>query len=375
MQYMKREICRLIPLAALILLMSILLFGCDALFSVATAPTPVPTETPTAAPTAVPTAEPTPTFEQVAVMTPGPTETPTPEPTLEPTSGSAPATPQQNGPAPTPFSIVWMSDTQNLTRHYPEVFNGMRDWILNEQEAQNIVFFIHTGDVVDGCSQFMWDNASISLIPLLYRVPGMIVSGNHDVSAENKQRLFYERPYARMTQKEGQIYQDGECAYQIFTAGGDEFLVFGIGYRVNNANMWRWVSSAIEAHPDAVLLFVMHDGLQPENKYSGQAKELFKRIAEKTPNARLLLCGHNDGILRHEDWIDDDGDGETDRCFYTLMFNVQDDLEEGMGFMRILTFYPEDRHIAVRMYSPWYDQWNYPKALPEENDFILENAY
>ena len=370
MQDMKREICKKLTAACLVLLMSIPLLGCEGLSPKETAATPAPTAVPTEAPTAEPTPETV--LEHVQLSTSEPTETPALPDTPEPTPVS---TPRQNGPEPTPFSIVWMSDTQNLSRHYPEVFNGMRDWILNEQEAQNIVFFVHTGDVVDGCSQFMWDNASIALLPLLYRIPGMIVSGNHDISSEMKQKLFYERPYAMMTRKEGQFFQNGECAYQTFTAGGDEFLVFGLGYRMNSPNLWKWVSSAIKAQPDAVILFVTHEGLQQDNTYSGQTKELLKHIVRNTPGAKMLLCGHYDGILRHEEWIDDDKDGESDRCFYTLMFNVQDDVEEGLGYMRILTFYPADRHIEVKTYSPWFDRWDYPKAQPEENRFILENAY
>lgn len=347
----------------LLLLVSFLILGCQAQPVEAEAPT----EEPTFEPTEAPTEAPTPTFELVSVQTPEPTEIVTPEPTPAPTDTPA--------PMPTPFSIVWMSDTQNLSRHDPETLNGMRDWILQEREKQDIVFVIHTGDVVDGCSTAMWDNASVALVPLFYELPGMVVSGNHDISSANKQSLFYERPYARMTQKEGQIFKDGTCAYQTFTAGGDEFLVFGYGYGVHGREVWDWTDAVIAEHPNAVILFAMHYGLQGDNRYSGQARELFQYIAEKTPNARLLLCGHHAGILRHEDPVDDDGDGTADRTFYTLMFNVQDDLEEGTGFMRILTFYPEDRHIEVKLYSPYYDLWEYPKALPEENRFILENAY
>lgn len=362
MQYMK-QVYRRILIASVFLLMGLLMVGC----SVRPAESEAATPAPTVAPTEAPTLAPTPTFEQVAVQTPEPTEAATPEPTPAPTETPA--------PMPTPFSIVWMSDTQNLSRHDPESFNSMRDWILNERESQNIAFVIHTGDVVDGCSTSMWDNASVALVPLFYEIPGMIVSGNHDISSANKQSLFYERPYARMIQKEGQTFKDGTCAYQTFTAGGDEFLVFGFGYGVHGREVWDWTESVISEHPDAVILFVMHYGLQGDNRYSGQARELFLNIAEKTPNAKMLLCGHHAGILRHEDPVDDDGDGETDRIFYTLMFNVQDDLEEGTGFMRILTFDPADRHIEVRLYSPVFDSWEYPKALPEENRFILENAY
>lgn len=365
MQYMKRVSNNFCILLLLILVLCLLPVGCG-LFAVTEAPTPEPTEAPTPAPT--PTPEPT--FEHIAVRTPSPTprETPIPTETPEPT-------PEPTAAGPTPFSIVWMSDTQNLTRHYPEVFNSMRDWILRERESQNIVFLIHTGDVVDACSPFMWSNASIALVPVLYEIPGMVVSGNHDVGSDNRQSLFNERPYAMMTRKEGQTYRDGDCAYQIFTAGGDEFLVFGFGYSVNSTAVWRWVNSVMDEHPDAVALFVMHYALQEDNRYSGQARELVRQVAANRPNAKLLLCGHFDGVLMHEEWIDDDGDGETDRCFYTMMFNLQDDLEEGMGYMRILTFYPEDRHIEVKTYSPWYDRWDYPKLPSEETDFILDNAF
>ena len=326
---------------------------------------PAPTEPPI--PTETPSPTPEPTAEQVFIETPAPTEVPTAIPTETPLPSAE--------PAPTPFSIVWMSDTQNLTRHYPEVFNSMRDWILNEQEAQNIVFMIHSGDVVDACTNAMWDNASIALIPVLYKIPGMIVSGNHDLGTKDPYAMFFNRPYAKMVQPEGQKYRDGESAYQTFTAGGDEFLVFGLGYGVRGPAEIDWIESVIEQHPDAVILFVMHYGLQPENRYSGQARELYENIVKKTPNAKLLLCGHYQGALRHEDVIDDDEDGNPDRTFYTLMFNVQDDAEQGLGFMRIMTFYPEDRRIEFRTYSPWLDKWEYPNVLPEDNTFTLENAY
>ena len=108
----------------------------------------------TATPTEAPAAEPV--VEQIEAVTPAPqTPVPTPEPTPVPTPEPTP----EPTPTPGPFTIVWMSDTQNLSRHFPDVFNSMRDWILEQREALNIVFVAHTGDVVDGCSQHMWDTA------------------------------------------------------------------------------------------------------------------------------------------------------------------------------------------------------------------------
>ena len=251
----------------------------------------------------------------------------------------------------------------------------MRDWILEQKEALNIAFVAHTGDVVDGTSPLMWDRATEMLVPIFDEIPGMVVSGNHDITKELKTGLFSKRPYAQAVLKEGQTYEDGMAAYVTFEAGGDRFLVFGMGYNTRGYRMLRWVRSVADEYPDAIILFVMHFGLQPEGRFSGQAKELFENIFPDYPNARLLLCGHMRGTLRRTDWFDDDGDGEKERSFTTMMFNVQDDFKEGLGFLRILTFHPENRSIEVRTYSPYYDLWGYPQNEPDMDTFTLENAY
>ena len=290
-----------------------------------------------------------------------------PEPTAEPTPTAT--------PAPTTFSIVWISDTQNLSRLRPDVMNCMRDWILKERESRGIAFVIHTGDVVDGCSQFMWDNAAEALVPVFEAIPGMVVSGNHDISKAEVHSAFYERPYARAVQKDGQIFENGKAAYQVFTACGETFLVIGIGYNVRGQKLRTWIDETVDAYPDATVLLVLHAGLQPNDRFTGQARELFLDTVTNHPNVRLLLCGHQRGALLHTELLDDDGDGEPERPFYTLMYNFQDDMEDGLGFLRILTFDTERRCIEVETYSPWYDAFGYAKAEPDENAFVLENAF
>lgn len=57
-----------------------------------------------------------PTIEQTAAPTPVPTPVPTPEPT----------------PEPTPFSIVWMSDTQTMSKseRLSAAIQPMFDWVV-----------------------------------------------------------------------------------------------------------------------------------------------------------------------------------------------------------------------------------------------------
>ena len=298
------------------------------------------------------------------IPTPSPTPTPSPEPTLTPEP-----TPE---PTPTPFTVVWMSDTQVYSRHFPEVFNSMRDWILANREQENIVFVIHSGDVVDGASTFMFENAAEALCPIFEEIPGMIVSGNHDVSKPVNQKLFINRPYAKLVQKEGQTYKGGEAAYATFTAGDTDFLVFGIGYEVSCTS---WMNRVIAEHPDHVIITVMHKALQEDGSFFGDARRIYLSVMPSAPNFRLLLCGHLRGTQTRIDSFDDDGDGEAERTVASMMFNYQDDREQGLAYMRLLRFYPGDHHIEVQTYSPWFDSWHYAKAEDGEDAFTLLNAW
>ena len=325
---------------------------------------PAASEQPAATAAPEPTASPEPTAAPTPEHTPEPTPTPTLELTPEPTPSPT--------PAPTPFTVVWMSDTQMLSREYPEVFNSMRDWILENRESENIQFVIHTGDVVDGISQTMFANASDALVPILTEIPGMVVSGNHDLSKPVDHNLFLGRPYAKLVRVKGQTYGDQDAAYATFHAGGTDFLVFGIGYQVSCIG---WIERVIAEHPDHVVIVVMHAVLKDDGRFFAFPKELWKRVMPAYPNFRLMLCGHVAGTQTRVDLFDDDGDGEPERSVTSMLFNLQDDLVDGLGYLRLLRFDPITRSIEVETYSPWFDRYGYVGSAEEDNHFVLLNAW
>ena len=348
------------------LLLGLLLAGCQGApqgeaLATAAAPTPVatPAETQAAFQLLISPAPATPSPTVPPTPSPSPTPSPTPEPTPSPT------------PEPTPFTLVWMSDTQNISRNNPDVFDRLRDWILENREKENIQFVAHTGDVVDGMSPTMWENAANALVPIFETLPGMVVSGNHDVTKGGSQYYFNTQPYAKVVQKEGQTYE-GMAAYVTFRACDTDFLVFGINYGVICTD---WMNQVIAQHPDHIVIVVMHKCLQDNGRFYTEANYIFQDVMPKWPNFRLMLCGHHRGTLTRTDWFDDDGDGEKERSVTTMMFNYQDDRVKGLGFIRLLRFDPMTHSIDVLTYSPWFDQWGYPKAKDEENRFSLLNAW
>lgn len=248
----------------------------------------------------------------------------------------------------------------------------MRDWILANREKENIQFVVHTGDVVDSFGVTMFENAANALVPVLEAIPGMVVSGNHDVTGKGSQFYFLQQPYAQLVQKEGQTYQDGAAAYATFHACDTDFLVFGLGYGVSCPD---WVNEVIDQHPNHVVIAVIHMGLQEDGKFFSAARTLWREVMPRCPSFRLLLCGHMRGTQTRTDWFDDDGDGTPERSVTSMMFNYQDDRVDGLGFMRLLKFDPVTHSIDVSTYSPWLDLWHYAKAEEGEDHFILENAW
>ena len=349
-----------------ILLLLCLLGGCHSAREGAAAAPETSAPPISAAPTA--TAAPTPT--QAPTQTPRATAPAIPAPTSSPALTPAPTA----APAPveTPFTIVWMADTQNLPRDNPEVFFSMRDWILENREKENIQFVIHSGDVVDGQTTGMKANAEAALVPLFEALPGMIVSGNHDIPRSGSHWYFVQSPYAQLIRKEGQTYGEEDACYVTFRAGGTDFLVFGIGFGISCPG---WMRQVIARHPDHVVIAVLHAGLQESGDIQGPMKAILERVAPEAPGLRLMVCGHMRGTATRVDWFDDDNDGEKERSVTSMMFNFQEDRVDGLGFMRLLRFDPATRSIEVETYSPWFDKWGYPHATEEENHFLLENTW
>ena len=343
-----------------LLLLCLALLGCQRATQVeALAPTPAATE----AATPTPITPPSPSIRQVLIYA----ASPTPSPTVPPTPSPTPT------PMPTPFTIVWMTDTQILSRDYPNVFNCIRDWVLENREKENIQFVIHTGDVIDAYSTAMFENAANALVPIFETIPGMVASGNHDVANFGQSQWYFtHRPYAQLVQKEGQTYRDGDAAYVTVHAGETKFLVFGIGYDVICT---AWMNQVIAQHPDHVVIVAVHKGLQENGTFFHQTRAIFLDVMPHWPKFRLILCGHMRGSMLRTDWFDDDGDNTQDRSVVTMMFNYQDDRKKGLGFIRLLRFSPLDHSIEVLTYSPWYDQWGYPGANASDNHFTLENAW
>ncbi len=80
------------------------------------------------------------------------------------------------------FSVFWITDTQFLSETNPSIYNSLTSWIVENWNAYNAKFVIHTGDMVqDGNVQQEWINADQAMgILLTNNIPYTWCAGNHD---------------------------------------------------------------------------------------------------------------------------------------------------------------------------------------------------
>ncbi|MCL2671039.1 MAG: metallophosphoesterase [Clostridiales bacterium] len=285
----------------------------------------------------------------LAFVTPPPTPTPT--------------------PAPTPFSFVWISDTQVYGWRFPDVYEAMARWIVEQREARNFLGMLHVGDVIDNRrEEGHWKKISRGMDIMRGEIPRYVVAGNHDVGwPEPEYQTFLSYDFCDV-REESLLFNGGQCWVQPITAGGRNLLLLGIGWPGKSDVYLRWAEQQMDAYPTHTVVIVTHSFLATNGLLYSEGLRLEALFADH-PNLRLVICGHSGGEGKWEK-VYDDGHTVT-----ALMYNLQGMHMEkkGFGFLRILTFDSLRNTMECVSYSPYLDEYNYYDAA--RDTFTIENVF
>ena len=194
--------------------------------------------------------------------TPAPTATPVPSPT----------------PVPTPFSLYWISDTQVYAYRYPQVFNKVFAYVANACTEQNALGVLMTGDIVDNRNtQRHWNNAKAAIGLIEGRLPLWCVAGNHDVGATKIDYGPFLACGFCAADEGDQLYKDGVCWYDTFTAAGEEILLLGIGWQTDTAYL-PWARTVLTDHPDLPAILLVHSFLTDKGGLTAMGKTLEREL-------------------------------------------------------------------------------------------------
>jgi len=284
-------------------------------------------------------------------------------------------TPEPEGlPVPTPFSIVWLSDTQDMSfSNYPHALEDMGEWISAQKEEKNIQYVVQTGDIVEnGFSERQWRNFDQCYNCFKDDIPYLPVAGNHDIGIRQKSYSAYlKQPLVRQLPRNS-IFDRGRAVSAEFESGGTKFVLVGAGWG-SELMAEDWMNRVLRTHSDSVAILLFHGYIQGSGRYTIEGKKMFEDVVKTNPNVRIVLCGHVCGTgLRYED-IDDDGDGVPDRRVTALLYNYQH-FEDECGQLRLLTFVPEDHSLQVTTYSPHTQQF-YRDCQFSRSTFTIDHAY
>lgn len=180
------------------------------------------------------------------------------------------------------FTIVVIPDTHAGPTDLNVKFDNHTRWIVDNLDAQRIVFVSHAGDIVnrrpgygDDDNLDPWRLARTYIDRLHDLVPYALAVGNHDMSGSNSSRFQEFFPAARFAgfdwyggcypgHPDRPAHESGNNAnsYQLFSAEGVNFVFLHLECNAPD-NVLEWAGEVLETHTDRLALITTHMDLGP----------------------------------------------------------------------------------------------------------------
>jgi ABC-type amino acid transport substrate-binding protein len=267
-----------------------------------------------------------------------------------------------------PFSLVCLPACyQN-----PVMLARQIAWIRAHQAQEDIAFVIHTGDMVREGTDAEWQHVDQCFRELDGVVPYAIATGNHDVFPgqgipRDRNCAQFDRFFPMQRRQNnpfcvGHLASGAENMVFEFRHGASRFLLLVLEFGVRDAAL-DWAQEVVQQHRDWPTIVVTHAftlGPDSGNNFSWHPShldrshndrgEIWEKLIRKHPNIVLVLSAHYKG-LRRESSLGDAGN----LVHEVLTGLVEEEMEQ--GWLRVLTFYPEQNKIRFETYSPVSDTY------------------
>jgi predicted phosphodiesterase len=285
------------------------------------------------------------------------------------------------GPAATvkdgDFTVAVLPDTQyyiaNLNGGKVDMFNAQINWIKSNQVKENIAYVAHLGDITehgdDPKTAFAeWYPARSIMYGLEspVSIPYGVAVGNHDQypsqypltgTTTNYNQYFGVDHFKGRTYYGGHYSNNNDSHYDLFTAGGVDFIVVYMEYDIFNedqTSMNAWAYDLLGTYASRKAIVVSHSIMSlnpfagtntPQGNFSSQGKALYERLKPRA-NLFMMLCGH----------VGDNGEGFRTDVFEghtvkTFLSDYQSRINGGDGLMRLYKFSVKNNLLSVKTFS------------------------
>lgn len=267
------------------------------------------------------------------------------------------------------YSLAVIPDTQNYSQLFPDTYDAQTQWLADSQDAYDIVFTTHVGDIVQyGANDWEWDNANRSMGIL--DDAGMnyaVTPGNHDLYGDNGAN--YRKYYGPSRFSGMPTYQSHSpsemSSYHKVEMGGHELMMLSLDIDAPDAEM-QWAQSVLDANPDTPTVLTTHIIMDPTGNIldvpymrkngnyppAGNApQDIWDDLVLPNEQIFLTLNGHYFGA-RHETAFNAAG-----LEVHRMLIDYQGLANGGDGYLRLLEFDFDSDEIRNITYSPTKDDY------------------
>ena len=268
---------------------------------------------------------------------------------------AAAAAPKHRGEAER-FALAVLPDTQYLFDADSADPEPLRETFRYLTEHRDVVFMTHLGDVTEHGTEHEIGLASECFRRLDGRLPYSVLAGNHDVSGDDQRgstaylKAFGPSRFATMPTFAG-ASPDGYNSAHVLTAGGRQWLVLALDWRISDAGL-AWAETVLKKHHRLPAIVTTHDLAYSDDAgtaaLSDHGRRLWDRLIRKHDQIFLTLNGHywppGRTVLKNDAGHD----------VHVHITNYQDRYYGGAAMIRLYGFDLARNTIDVETFSPWF---------------------
>ncbi|WP_438481228.1 metallophosphoesterase [Oleiharenicola lentus] len=333
------------------------------------------------------------------------------------------------------WSLIMVPDTQNYVkwiRNQP-ILDLMTAWIEENIDPLNIKMVVIVGDLVqndekiindyDGNQTTMqqWQSVSRALARLDGKVPYVAATGNHDYSI-NAQGVRTSHFSDYITTERNHLNQKAlvqnnrneqwqptleNSAYELKNLNGRDYLFLTVEFAPRDTIVeWAKKIAALEQYKNHRVVFITHAYLNDKDQHikgeqmnwlywepyninnviqksskialptANTGKQLWEKLVQPSANIELTLSGHVSGEGYRVDT------NIAGKAVHQVLFDAQTmggghrSGNGGDGWLRILEFFPDNKTVKVRTFSPLFgaSPTTQPFAWKKDarNEFTME---
>lgn len=331
------------------------------------------------------------------------------------------------------WSLIMVPDVQNYVkwgRNQP-ILDLMTAWIEENIDTLNIKMVMCAGDLVeqndiinpghDGnqSAQRQWEAVANAFAKLDGKVPYVMAAGNHDYSIdrEGHRRSRYNEffPIDKNWMNKKILVQNSyndaglpsldNSAYEIKSLNGKDYLFMTVEFGPRDTVLaWAKTIADMEQYKDHRMVLMTHAYLNEKDKRTvgdikwfvyepyaihnvvqkspmitlpkaNNGEQMWQKLVQPASNIELVLCGHISGEGYRKD------KNAAGKTVHQMLFDAQSmggghrNGNGGDGWLRILEFFPDNKTVKVKTFSPLFGaspttrQFAWKKD--ERNEFVF----